>query len=98
MSQIRHHQEPNLSISTRDQNVTGEKCHMIDITGTEILPVTEMSRDIIFRNNMSVGRQNDVNAAITLKNMPGAIARSVAMSLGNQEAPRSFLAAGTSFR
>ena len=29
---------------------------------------------------------------------PGAIARSVAMSLGNQEAPRSILASGTSFR
>ena len=29
---------------------------------------------------------------------PGAIARSVAMSLGNQEATRSFLASGTSFR
>ena len=28
----------------------------------------------------------------------GAIARSVAMSLGNQEAPRSILASGTSFR
>ena len=28
---------------------------------------------------------------------PGAIARSVAMSLGNQEAPRSILASGTSF-
>ena len=40
----------NLSIITRDQNATGEKCHMIDITGTEILPVTEMSRDIIFRS------------------------------------------------
>ena len=30
--------------------------------------------------------------------LPGAIARSVAMSLGNQEAPRSILASGTSFR
>ena len=49
MSQIRHHQVPNLSIITRDQNVMGEKCHMIDITGTEILPVTEMSRNILFR-------------------------------------------------
>ena len=29
---------------------------------------------------------------------PGAIARSVAMSLGNQEAPRSIIASGTSFR
>ena len=29
---------------------------------------------------------------------PGAIARSVAMSLGNQEAPQSILASGTSFR
>ena len=29
---------------------------------------------------------------------PGAIAGSVAMSLGNQEAPRSILASGTSFR
>ena len=29
---------------------------------------------------------------------PGAIARSVAMSLGNQKAPRSILASGTSFR
>ena len=29
---------------------------------------------------------------------PGAIARSVAMSLGNQEAPGSILASGTSFR
>ena len=29
---------------------------------------------------------------------PGAIARSVAMSLGNQEAPRSILVSGTSFR
>ena len=28
----------------------------------------------------------------------GAIARSVAMSLGNQKAPRSILASGTSFR
>ena len=28
---------------------------------------------------------------------PGAIARSVTMSLGNQEAPRSILASGTSF-
>ena len=28
---------------------------------------------------------------------PGAIARSVAMSLGNQEAPRSILASRTSF-
>ena len=28
----------------------------------------------------------------------GAIARSVAISLGNQEAPRSILASGTSFR
>ena len=28
----------------------------------------------------------------------GAIARSVAMSFGNQEAPRSILASGTSFR
>ena len=52
----------------------------------------------VFNVIASVGRQNDVNAAITLKNMPGAIARSVAMSLGNQEAPRSFLAYGTSFR
>ena len=48
----------------------------------------------VFNVIASVGRQNDVNAAI----MPGAIARSVAMSLGNQEAPRSFLASGTSFR
>ena len=31
-------------------------------------------------------------------NTPGAIARSVTMSLGNQEAPRSILASGTSFR
>ena len=30
--------------------------------------------------------------------MPGAIARSRAMSLGNQEAARSILASGTSFR
>ena len=30
--------------------------------------------------------------------LPGAIARSVAMSLGNQEAKRSILASGTSFR
>ena len=30
--------------------------------------------------------------------MPGAIARSVGMSLGNQEAPRSILTSGTSFR
>ena len=45
----------------------------------------------VFNVIASVGRQNDVNAAITLKKMPGAIARSVAMSLGNQEAPRSFL-------
>ena len=30
--------------------------------------------------------------------VPGAIARSVMMSLGNQEAPRSILASGTSFR
>ena len=30
--------------------------------------------------------------------VPGAIARSVAMSLGNQEAPRSILASDTSFR
>ena len=44
----------------------------------------------VFNVIASVGRQNDVNAAITLKNMPGAIARSGAMSLGNQEAPRSF--------
>ena len=51
----------------------------------------------VFNVIASVGRQNDVNAAITLKNMPGAIARSVAMSRCNQEAPRSFLAAGTSF-
>ena len=29
---------------------------------------------------------------------PDAIARSVAMSLGNQKAPRSILASGTSFR
>ena len=29
---------------------------------------------------------------------PGPIARSVAISLGNQEAPRSILASGTSFR
>ena len=29
---------------------------------------------------------------------PGALARSVAMSLGNQEAPLSILASGTSFR
>ena len=29
---------------------------------------------------------------------PGAIARSVVMSLGDQEAPRSILASGTSFR
>ena len=29
---------------------------------------------------------------------PGAKARSVAMSLGDQEAPRSILASGTSFR
>ena len=29
---------------------------------------------------------------------PGAIARSVAMSLGNPEAPRSIFASGTSFR
>ena len=29
---------------------------------------------------------------------PGTIARSVVMSLGNQEAPRSILASGTSFR
>ena len=29
---------------------------------------------------------------------PGALARSGAMSLGNQEAPRSILASGTSFR
>ena len=35
----------------------------------------------VFNVIASVGRQNDVNAAITLKNMPGAIARSVAMSL-----------------
>ena len=34
----------------------------------------------VFNVIASVGRQNDVNAAITLKNMPGAIARSVAMS------------------
>ena len=52
----------------------------------------------VFNVIASVGRQNDVNAAITLKIMLGAIARSVAMSLGNQEAPRSFLASGTSFR
>ena len=52
----------------------------------------------VFNVIASVGRQNDVNAAITLKDMPGAIARSVAMSLGNHEAPRSFLASGTSFR
>ena len=52
----------------------------------------------VFNVIASVGRQNDVNAAITLKNMSGAIARSVAISLGNQEAPRSFLASGTSFR
>ena len=32
------------------------------------------------------------------KVQPGAIARSVAVSLGNQEAPRSILASGTSFR
>ena len=30
--------------------------------------------------------------------VPGTIARSVAMSLGNQEAPRSILASDTSFR
>ena len=30
--------------------------------------------------------------------MPGAIARLVAMLLGNQEAPRSILASGKSFR
>ena len=30
--------------------------------------------------------------------MPGAIARPVAMSLGNQEAPGSILTSGTSFR
>ena len=30
--------------------------------------------------------------------MPGAIARSVAMSLGNQEARRSILSSGTSLR
>ena len=30
--------------------------------------------------------------------LPGAIARSVAMSLGNQEAPRSILMSRTSFR
>ena len=29
---------------------------------------------------------------------PGTIARSVSLSLGNQEAPRSILASGTSFR
>ena len=29
---------------------------------------------------------------------PGAIAQSVAMSVGNQEAPRLILASGTSFR
>ena len=52
----------------------------------------------VFNVVASVGRQNDVDAAITLKNKPGAIARSVAMSLGNQEAARSFLASGTSFR
>ena len=31
-------------------------------------------------------------------NKPGAIARSVAISLGDQEAPRSILASGKSFR
>ena len=35
-------------------------------------------------------------APVTLQ--PGAIARSVAMSLRNQEAPRSILVSGTSFR
>ena len=30
--------------------------------------------------------------------LPGAIAQSIAMSLGNQEAPRSILTSGTSFR
>ena len=52
----------------------------------------------VFNVIASVGRQNDVNAAITFKNMPGAIARSVAMLLGNEEAPGSFLASGSSFR
>ena len=33
----------------------------------------------------------------TFKDWPGAIAQSVAMSLGNQEAPRSILTSGTSF-
>ena len=36
---------------------------------------------------------------VSLKgSLPGIIAQSVAMSLGNQEAPRSILASGTSFR
>ena len=39
------------------------------------------------------GKSNCTNIS-----QPGAIARSVAMLLGNQEAPRSILAAGTSFR
>ena len=37
-------------------------------------------------------------AGLTLGVLPGTIAWSVAMLLGNQEAPRSILASGTSFR
>ena len=37
-------------------------------------------------------------AGLTFGDLPGTIARSVAMSLENQEASRSILASGTSFR
>ena len=49
-----------------------------------------------YKYNCSIAR--DLSESLLVLSGLGAIARSVAMSLGNQEAPRSILAFGTFFR
>ena len=49
-------------------------------------------------HHFHLGLTTGYTSNITTFNKPGAIARSEAMSLESQKAPRSILASGTSFR